>query len=81
MTEYAFTPDVIHIVPGQELRIVNDGAQAHAFYLPDLAKGAELQPGDRAALQLPPDIEGEHVVICDLRGHREAGMVATVIVD
>jgi plastocyanin len=78
MTEYAFSPSAIHVATDQELHIVNDGEIAHSFYVPDLGKGVELQPGEEATVELPAGTDGSHRVICDLVGHVEAGMVATL---
>jgi uncharacterized cupredoxin-like copper-binding protein len=49
-----------------------------SFYIPDLGKGVELLPGDEATVGLPAGAEGTHQVICDIVGHVDAGMVATI---
>lgn len=78
MTEYAFSPSEIRVAPDEELHIVNDGAITHSFFVPDLGKGVELEPGDEATVELPPGTDGTYRVICDISGHVESGMVATL---
>ena len=78
MTDYAFSPTVIHVASGEQLHIVNDGELIHSFLIPDLGKGIELLPGDEGTLALPASAAGTHRVICDIVGHVDAGMVATI---
>ena len=79
MTEYAFDPVDAQAEPGQDLRISNDGAIPHSYFVVDLAKGVELQAGEERTLSLPGDAEpGTYRVICDLPGHVEEGMVGTL---
>lgn len=81
MSEYAYGPVEIHAEPGQDLAVTNDGAIPHNLLIVELAKGIELAPGARGALALPDDAAaGTYQVICDLPGHREAGMVGTLVV-
>ncbi len=80
MVEHAYAPIEIHAQPGQALAITNDGAIPHNLLILELAKGIELAPGEAGTLPLPADAAGTYEVICDLSGHREAGMVGTLVV-
>lgn len=80
MVEFAFVPDAIETTRGQPLTIRNNGAEHHSLLVVGLAKGVELAPGQTATLELPPDVTGQFEVICDLPGHREAGMIGSLTV-
>jgi plastocyanin len=81
MSEYAYGPVEIQAEPGQELAVTNHGAIPHNLLILELAKGIELASGGRGTLALPDDATvGTYEVICDLPGHREAGMVGTLVV-
>jgi plastocyanin len=74
MTEFAFSPDPV-VSSGRRLEIVNDGVVAHDFVLPALGKGTpDVPPGGSIVLDLAGQPPGTYVVVCDLPGHREAGM-------
>ena len=82
MVEMAFDPDPIE-VDGPDIRLAvrNDGTVAHDLVLPELGKGtADQAPGTEAALVLEDVAPGTYLVICDLPGHREAGMETELIV-
>lgn len=70
-------PAVIR-APDGVLDLSNDDTVAHSFLVLGLAKGTELQPGGSITLDLSGSPSGTYEVICDIPGHREAGMVATL---
>ena len=80
MTEMAFTPDPIDVsLEDAHLRIVNDGVVAHSFVVPELGKGTpDVAPGEEMTLDLSTQPAGTYTVICDIPGHREAGMETTI---
>lgn len=80
MAEQTFDPDPIDVArEDARLRIVNDGQLPHSFVVPDLGKGTpDLAPGDEMTLDLTAQPAGTYTVICDLPGHREAGMETTI---
>jgi plastocyanin len=80
MVEFAFVPSGIVVDAGQPLSITNDGAVRHNLLVTRLGKGIELAPGQTGTLELPSDAAGTYDVVCDLPGHREAGMVGTLTV-
>jgi len=80
MIEMAFVPDDLRAHPGQEVAVSNDGAVRHSLLVVGLGKGVELAPGEAQSFTLPEDVSGAYRVICDIPGHIEAGMVATMTV-
>lgn len=78
MVEMAFVPDPLRASPGQEVRVTNDGAVRHSLLLVGLGKGVELGPGEEMSFTLPEGVTGTYEVLCDIPGHREAGMVGTM---
>lgn len=81
MVEMAFVPDPIEVAAADaNLRVVNDGELPHSLVIPDLGKGTpDLDPGQSLALDLTDQEPGTYVVICDVPGHREAGMETTLV--
>jgi plastocyanin len=75
-----FTPDPIDLPrTDARLRIVNDGAVPHSFIVPELGKGTpDLEAGAEMTLDLTEVPAGTYTVICDIPGHREAGMETTL---
>jgi plastocyanin len=80
LVEYAFVPQEIHAVPGQTLAVTNDGAITHNLVIPSLGKGIELAAGDSGTMRVPAADPGTYPIVCDLTGHREAGMVGTIVI-
>jgi len=80
MVEMAFVPDDLHASPGQEVEVINDGAVRHSLLVVGLGKGVELGPGQRQSFTLPEGTTGTYRVVCDIPGHIEAGMVATLTI-
>ncbi len=78
MVEYAFLPSDLHAVPGQTLAVTNDGAITHNLVIPSLGKGIELPAGGSGTMKVPAAEPGTYPIVCDLTGHREAGMVGTI---
>ncbi len=80
MTEMAFSPDPIDL-PRRDARlvIVNDGRVPHSFVIPELGKGTpDLAAGEAMELDLTAQPAGTYTVLCDIPGHREAGMETTI---
>lgn len=78
LVEYAFVPEDLQGLPGQTLAVRNDGAITHNLVIPSLGKGIELSPGDSGTMKVPAAEPGTYSIVCDLTGHREAGMVGTI---
>ncbi|MBI2246857.1 MAG: cupredoxin domain-containing protein [Armatimonadetes bacterium] len=80
--EFAFVPDAVTLAPGVvRFEIQNTGAIEHTFVITgmDKAKTKGIVPGGAEALEvtLRP---GSYEVICDIPGHKDAGMVMRVTV-
>ena len=58
----------------------NDGAAAHNFSIDELGISVDLPPGstEETVINAPP---GTYEYYCDVPGHKEAGMVGTLIVE
>jgi uncharacterized cupredoxin-like copper-binding protein len=82
MTEYAFAPSPIEVQASDaRFTIVNDGKLPHDFVVPQVGKGtADQRPGTSATLDLRSLEPGTYVVVCDLPGHRAAGMETTLVI-
>lgn len=84
--EFAFEPKEIKVNAGMAKFLVrNDGAVEHDFEIVGVAEhGAEhegklIQPSEARVVEveLKP---GTYQVVCTVAGHKEAGMVATIVV-
>ena len=82
MTDYAFAPSPIEVSASEaRFTIANDGKLPHDFVVPKAGKGtADQLPGTSATLDLRSLEPGTYVVVCDLAGHRAAGMETTLVI-
>jgi len=81
MSEFKFEPATAEVPAGKvTVVIANTGAVEHNFVIPRLEKGSEaVRAGARAELEL--DLKpGTYEVVCDVPGHKEAGMTMTLVV-
>ena len=79
-SEFAFDPTSLDLTPGTEvtLRLVNDGAILHNIDIPDLGVFVEAEAGTSAEVTFTvPEGPDSFVWVCNIPGHREAGMEAT----
>ncbi len=83
--EMKFTPDVIQAKKGDTLKITlvnKDPAVNHNFLIPALnVNSGQIPPGQTSTIEVKITQSGEHDIICDVPGHREAGMVGKLIVE
>jgi uncharacterized cupredoxin-like copper-binding protein len=83
MTDYAFEPDPL-VLSGDDkvVTVVNDGELPHDFVVPELGKGTpDLPPGGELTIDFSDQPAGTYEVVCDITGHREAGMVSELIIE
>lgn len=83
MTDYAFDPDPL-VLSGDDkvVTIVNDGELDHDFVVPELGKGTpDLPPGAELTIDFSGQPAGTYEVLCDITGHREAGMVSELVIE
>lgn len=82
--EWKFTPDKIEVAKGENVKVnlVNkDSAQAHSFVVSAFnAKSTQVAAGKTANVTFKADKAGEFDVICDVPGHKDAGMTGKIIV-
>lgn len=81
MSEFKFDLTPAEVRAGRvRFALKNTGAVEHSFVIEDVGKGTEqVRPGQETALEveLAP---GTYTVICDVAGHREAGMTLELVV-
>ncbi|MEX0766372.1 MAG: cupredoxin domain-containing protein [bacterium] len=84
--EFAFEPKEIKVNAGMAKFLVrNDGAVEHDFEIVGVAEhGAEhegklIQPSEARVVEVELK-SGTYQVVCTVAGHKEAGMVATIVV-
>ena len=85
LTEFAISPPMIHAPAGEPLsfEVTNDGTAPHTFAV-DTGEGvqatAEIQPAESATLEVSALQAGTYETFCTISGHREAGMVGSLMV-
>lgn len=86
LADFTFSPTEIAVAAGtaSTLEITNEGASVHSLIVD--AGGTEIasddiDPGASTTLELPPLEEGTYDVWCGVPGHKETGMVGTLVVD
>jgi len=82
LSEFKISPTALTANPGDlTLEVVNAGTQVHDIQIPSLGvKSPEIQPGQSAKVQIPDLKAGTYEVICNIPGHSDAGMKATLTV-
>lgn len=85
-SEFAFAPNAFTARVGEDITftINNKGTLEHNFVVIDAA-GAEIARtsvavGSTASVKVTPSAAGTYQIVCDVAGHKEAGMVATLTV-
>jgi len=81
LSEYKVSPAVIKVAAGEvTLSIKNSGSQVHNFAVDKFAKTKDIAAGETVLLNLGAIPEGTHKVTCEVVGHTQNGMVATLVV-
>jgi len=82
LTEFAITPKALTASPGNvQLAIKNNGTAVHNVSIASLGKKtADIQPGQGTILDLGTVAAGTYAVQCDIPGHADSGMKATLTV-
>ena len=75
-----FTPTEIEIPSDTEVTILlpNLGAAPHNFSIDELDISVDIAPGETKEVKITAP-EGEYEYYCNVPGHKEAGMVGTLI--
>ena len=84
-SEFRFEPSEIRVKAGEAVRfvIINTGAVDHEFESDDARiEEVTIPPGrQRVVRWTAPARPGEYSFVCDISGHREAGMIGKIIVE
>jgi plastocyanin len=85
MSEFKFTPNTIDVKAGGTLFLVNDGSTAHDLVVTDAggavkARSSLVQPGNSATLSIGDLPAGTYPLLCDVPGHKDAGMTGKLTV-
>jgi plastocyanin len=83
LSEFAISPSPIAVTPGGRLAVTNNGVQIHNLFVEGSdppAATADLASGASETLDLSSLDEGTYTVSCTIAGHREAGMVAQLVI-
>lgn len=84
MTEFKFDPSSLSAKSGKvTFFLVNTGNTAHDMVITDasgkqVAKSDQVSPGDSSVFAVDSLAAGTYSVFCDLPGHKESGMTATL---
>jgi len=78
-TEFAFAPTTLDLPAGQTitLRLRNEGAIQHNLEIPELGVLVEADGGATASVTFTVPESGGASFLCNIPGHREAGMEGT----
>ncbi len=81
LSEFAITPSEIVMGVGGSLTLENTGSVAHNVSISGAGlKSPDVQPGKTATWDLSSLAEGDYEIICEIAGHKEAGMTGTLTV-
>lgn len=82
MTEFKFDPSTINATAGQTINVtmVNKGNIKHTFVIPDAKVTFSADPGQTVTKSFTAPAAGTYKIECDEAGHKEAGMVGTLVV-
>jgi plastocyanin len=82
-TEFKYAPARVRVAAGRAVTLVLDnraGETEHGLFVPALGFRLQVKAGEIARKNAVFEKPGEYEFICDLPGHREAGMTGTLIV-
>lgn len=83
-TEFAFSPNGIQVKAGVPVRITfaNKGRMPHNLAIPDLGVTTRtIGSGQQDVIQFTAGAPGEFEIVCTVPGHKENGMVGSLIVE
>lgn len=81
LTEFSIGPDALNVDAGGTLAVSNDGSQLHNLRVADTELiSPDLLGGEAAALDVSALAPGEYEIFCEIAGHKEAGMVGSLVV-
>ena len=84
-TEFQFTPNKFEATVGEKVtfKVTNKGTVAHTFVILSPDGSQELmklttQPGESKTLEFTPTQAVTYQIVCNVAGHKEAGMVGVL---
>ncbi len=77
-----WSPTTLNLKAGQAytISLVNNGKLDHSFVVPDLNVKVQMPAGKTVQTNLTVQKAGSYQFVCDVPGHKEAGMVGTLTV-
>jgi plastocyanin len=81
-TEFRFSPATVLVAAGRVVTLVldNSGAETeHGLFVPGLGFRLQAKAGEIARKNILVEKPGKYDYNCDLPGHRDAGMMGTLI--
>ena len=85
-TEFQFTPNKFEATVGQKVtfKVTNKGTVEHTFVILGPDGSQELtklttQPGETKTLEFTPTKALTYPIVCNIAGHKEAGMVGQLV--
>ena len=82
-TEFRFSPTTVLVAAGRAATLVldNSGAETeHGLFVPGLGFRLQAKAGEIARKNIVVEKPGKYDFTCDLPGHRDAGMMGTLVV-
>ena len=81
LSEFAISPATVTVPSGGSLHVTNDGSTAHNVRVVDTdLKTEDLAAGEAGELDLSSLEPGAYELLCEISGHADAGMKATLTV-
>jgi FtsP/CotA-like multicopper oxidase with cupredoxin domain len=81
LVDIAIDPKALEVEAGATLEVVNDGKTAHNLAVEGAGLATEiLEPSAEADLDVSSLDPGTYTVFCEVPGHKDAGMVADLVV-
>ncbi len=74
-------PITVTVASGTTINLVNSGAALHDFTVEALGIDVDMPVGETVEAQIPADAApGEYEFYCNVPGHKQAGMVGTLVI-
>ena len=81
LTEFAITPSAVNVPAGGTLHVTNDGTATHNLRVVDTdLKTPNLAAGDAGELDLSSLEPGSYELLCEISGHADSGMTASLTI-
>lgn len=79
---FGFDPKTFTVKKGEKVRLrVTNTAGVHNFNIDELGVLASTPAGKEAVIEFTPETSGSFTYYCSIDGHRELGMMGTIVVE